>query len=358
VLASYGTLFFSIKEGFLSMKVSLVVPCYNEEENVGRLFEEIDNVLTQHQIDGEVVLVDDGSTDNTRALISQKAAEDPKYQAVIFRRNYGQTAAMVAGIDHAQGEVIIPLDADLQNDPADIPKLLEKLAEGYDVVSGWRKNRQDKAVSRKLPSMLANRLISKVGGVHIHDYGCTLKAYRKRVMDHVHLYGEMHRFIPIYAHWAGGKVTEIVVNHRPRVAGVSKYGIGRTFKVLLDLLTVKLLGSYATKPIYFFGGFGFLSFAGGTFVALTAVADKISSVYWNMEIFYNHRFSLLLVAVFMGLLGVQSIMLGLLAELQVRTYHETQDKPIYLVEEVVKDKNHGANAPLTKGSEACAELPA
>ncbi len=340
------------------MKVSLVVPCYNEEENVGRLFEEIDSVLNTHQIDGEVVLVDDGSSDKTRELISQKAQEDPRYKAVIFRRNYGQTAAMVAGIDHAQGEVIIPLDADLQNDPADIPQLLAKLEEGYDVVSGWRKNRQDKAVSRKLPSMLANRLISKVGGVHIHDYGCTLKAYRKRVMDHVHLYGEMHRFIPIYAHWAGGKVTEIVVNHRPRTAGVSKYGIGRTFKVLLDLLTVKLLGTYATKPIYFFGGFGFLSCAAGFLVALTAVADKVSSVYWGVEVFYNHRFSLMLLAVFMGLLGVQSIMLGLLAELQVRTYHETQDKPIYLVEEIISETKHGQPPEAMKGSEACAELPA
>lgn len=319
------------------MKVSLVVPCYNEEENLDRLFQEIDAVLDGHQIDGEVVLVDDGSTDRTRDLIAAKATADKRYKALIFRRNYGQTAAMVAGIDHATGEVIIPLDADLQNDPADIPMLLEKLNEGYDVVSGWRKNRQDKAISRKLPSVLANRLISKVGGVHIHDYGCTLKAYRKRVMDHVHLYGEMHRFIPIYAHWAGGKVTEVVVNHRPRIAGVSKYGIGRTFKVLLDLLTVKLLGTYATKPIYFFGGFGFASCAAGALTALIAVGDKISSLYWGAEIFFNHRFSLMLLAVFMGLLGVQSMMLGLLAELQVRTYHETQSKPIYLIEETVGD---------------------
>ena len=335
------------------MKVSLVVPCYNEEDNLDRLFQEIDAVLDQHQIDGEVVLVDDGSSDKTRDIISAKAAADNRYKALIFRRNYGQTAAMVAGIDHAIGEVIIPLDADLQNDPADIPMLLEKLDEGYDVVSGWRKNRQDKAISRKLPSMLANRLISKVGGVHIHDYGCTLKAYRKRVMDHVHLYGEMHRFIPIYAHWADGKVTEVVVNHRPRIAGESKYGIGRTFKVILDLLTVKLLGTYATKPIYFFGGFGFLLCAGGGLVASIAVIEKLVS---NT---FPHRFSMLLLAVFMGLLGMQSIMLGLLAELQVRTYHETQNKPIYLIEETISGAQ--AQAPLhqeAKGSEACAELPA
>lgn len=318
------------------MKISLVVPCYNEEENVERLFEEIDAVIESHDLDAEVILVDDGSTDRTRILISERANLDARYKAVLFRRNFGQTAAMVAGIDHATGEVIIPLDADLQNDPADIPRLLEKIEEGYDVVSGWRKDRQDKMISRRLPSVLANRLISKVGGVHIHDYGCSLKAYRKNVIEHVKLYGEMHRFIPVHAAWAGGKVTEIVVNHRARTAGVSKYGIGRTFKVLLDLLTVKLLGSYATKPIYFFGGVGFLTTAVGVLLAATAVIEKL--LFDSFE----HRFSLLLLSVFMILLGGQSIMLGLLAELQVRTYHESQNKPIYLVDEVIGDNNGSA----------------
>jgi glycosyltransferase involved in cell wall biosynthesis len=317
------------------MRISLVVPCYNEEENLPNLFAEIDEVVSENDLDAEIVLVDDGSSDATRTLIREKAEADARYKAVIFRRNFGQTAAMVAGIDHSTGDVIIPLDADLQNDPADVPRLLEKLNEGYDVVSGWRKNRKDKAISRKLPSRIANWLIGRVGGVRIHDYGCTLKAYRRRVIEHVKLYGEMHRFIPIHAAWAGGRVTEIVVNHRPRVAGVSKYGIGRTFKVLLDLLTVKLLGSYATKPIYFFGGFGFLTSAGGVLVAAVAVIEKLTVDK------FPHRFSLLLLAVFMVLLGVQSIMMGLLAELQVRTYHEAQNKPIYLVEEVVEASQKG-----------------
>jgi len=310
------------------MKVSLVVPCYNEAENIPRLIEEIDAVVERHQLDAEVILVDDGSRDDTRKLITEVAKRDPRYKAVVFRRNFGQTAAMVAGIDHSTGDVIIPLDADLQNDPADVPRLLEQIDAGFDVVSGWRKNRQDKLWSRRFPSVIANRLIAAVGGVHIHDYGCTLKAYRRRVIEHVHLYGEMHRFIPIHASWAGGKVTEIVVNHRPRTAGVSKYGIGRTFKVILDLLTVKLLGSYATKPIYFFGFYGFVLLALGVVMSSSAVATKL---FWS----WQHSFSLLILGAFVFLVGTQSVMLGLLAELQVRTYHETQRKPIYLVEETI-----------------------
>lgn len=311
------------------MKVSLVVPCLNEEENLPRLFAEIEAVMSAHALDAEVILVDDGSRDGTAALLLDKARSDPRYKAVVFRRNFGQTAAMVAGMDHATGEVIIPLDADLQNDPADIPRLLAEIDKGFDVVSGWRKNRQDKLFSRRFPSVIANRLISRVGGVHIHDYGCTLKAYRKSVIEHVHLYGEMHRFIPIYASWAGGRVTELVVNHRPRTAGVSKYGIGRTFKVILDLLTVKLLGSYATKPIYFFGFFGFVLFLMGAACGLGVVGIKVAGVAWQ------HTFSLGLLGAFLILVGAQSVMLGLLAELQVRTYHESQSKPIYLVKERV-----------------------
>jgi glycosyltransferase involved in cell wall biosynthesis len=311
------------------MKVSLVVPCLNEEENLPRLFSEIEAVIERDQLDAEVILVDDGSKDATARLISEKAAADPRFKAVVFRRNFGQTAAMVAGMDHATGEVIIPLDADLQNDPADVPRLLAEIENGFDVVSGWRKNRQDKLLSRRFPSVIANRLIARVGGVNIHDYGCTLKAYRKSVIEHVNLYGEMHRFIPIYASWAGGKVTEIVVNHRPRTAGVSKYGIGRTFKVLLDLLTVKLLGSYATKPIYFFGFIGFALLSLGLLCGLGVLGIKFGGVAWQ------HTFSLGLLGAFLMLVGMQSVMLGLLAELQVRTYHESQSKPIYLVKERV-----------------------
>jgi glycosyltransferase involved in cell wall biosynthesis len=314
------------------MKVSLVVPCFNEAENLPRLFAEVDAVIAG--MDAEVILVDDGSSDATPTLIAEQAKKDARYKAIIFRRNFGQTAAMVAGMDHSSGDVIIPLDADLQNDPADIPRLLAELDKGFDVVSGWRKNRQDKLFSRRFPSVIANRLIARIGGVHIHDYGCTLKAYRRSVMEHVHLYGEMHRFIPIYAAWAGGRVTEIVVNHRPRTAGVSKYGIGRTFKVLLDLLTVKLLGSFATKPIYFFGFFGFFLILLGVLCGLGVVGLKIASMI-EPGFYWQHTFSLGLLGAFFLLVGAQSVMMGLLAELQVRTYHEAQQKPIYLVKDVV-----------------------
>ena len=315
------------------MKVSLVVPCLNEEDNIPKLVEEIDQMGKVLGHDLEVIFVDDGSKDSTPALIKAQAERDRRYRAVIFRRNFGQTAAMVAGFYHATGDVIVPLDADLQNDPADIPRLVAELEKGFDVVSGWRKQRQDKLWSRRMPSVLANRLIASVGGVDIHDYGCTLKAYRRSVLDNVRLYGEMHRFIPIHAAWAGARVTELVVNHRPRLAGVSKYGMGRTFKVLLDLLTVKLLGSYATKPIYFFGFYGFLllglGMACGASVAAIKLYQAIFDGYWQ------HTFSLGLLGAFLMLLGVQSVMLGLLAELQVRTYHESQQKPIYLVRESV-----------------------
>lgn len=316
------------------MKVSLVVPCFDESENIPRLIEEIDQMARGLPHEVEILLVDDGSRDDTPALIKAQAQRDPRYRAIIFRRNFGQTAAMVAGFDHATGDVIVPLDADLQNDPADVPRLLAEVEKGFDVVSGWRKNRQDKLLSRRFPSVLANRLIAKVGGVNIHDYGCTLKAYRRSVLDNVRLYGEMHRFIPIHAAWAGAKVTELVVNHRARTAGVSKYGIGRTFKVLLDLLTVKLLGSYATKPIYFFGFYGFLLFALGGLAGLGVVGIKAWQVATDGP-GWQHTFSLGLLGAFLLLLGAQSVMLGLLAELQVRTYHESQQKPIYLVREAV-----------------------
>jgi glycosyltransferase involved in cell wall biosynthesis len=335
-----------------AMKVSLVVPCFNEAENVPRLVAEIDEVVAAHGLDAEVILVDDGSRDGTAELLVAQAEKDARYKAVIFRRNFGQTAAMVAGIDHASGEVIIPLDADLQNDPKDIPRLLAEIDKGFDVVSGWRKNRQDKLLSRRFPSVIANRLIARVGGVHIHDYGCTLKAYRRSVIEHVQLYGEMHRFIPIYASWAGGKVTEIVVNHRPRTAGQSKYGIGRTFKVILDLLTVKLLGSYATKPIYFFGFFGFALMASGVLIAAAVALLKLLQVLGEIG-YWQHTFSLGLLGAFLFLVGTQSVMMGLLAELQVRTYHESQHKPIYLVKQTVNvDKQRVPRAPQVERKSA------
>lgn len=315
------------------MKVSLVVPCFNEEGNVPRLIEEIDAMGRVLGHDLEVILVDDGSRDGTAALLKAQALRDPRYKAILFRRNFGQTPAMVAGFDHATGDVIIPLDADLQNDPADVPRLIAEIDKGYDVVSGWRKNRQDKLISRRFPSVIANRLIAKVGGVDIHDYGCTLKAYRRAVLENVQLYGEMHRFIVIHAAWAGARVGELVVNHRPRTVGVSNYGIGRTFKVLLDLLTVKLLGSYATKPIYFFGFYGFMLLALGALCGVGVVGIKVAQQFVDFS--WQHTFSLGLLGAFLMLVGTQSVMLGLLAELQVRTYHESQHKPIYIVKESV-----------------------
>jgi glycosyltransferase involved in cell wall biosynthesis len=307
--------------------VSLVIPCYNEEESVHELLSEAFGVLDNNGLDGEIVIVDDGSRDRTWELLAKYAENEPRLKLVRFRRNYGQTAAMVAGLDHATGEIIIPLDADLQNDPASIPDLLAKIDEGYDVVSGWRKNRQDTFVSRKLPSMIANAIISWVSGVKLHDYGCTLKAYRREVLDPVQLYGEMHRFIPIYASWSGAQVTEVVVNHRARKYGVSKYGIMRTFKVILDLLVVKFLGTYGTKPIYFFGGLAFFFFgASGVSAAYTLYEKYVHNVW-------AHRNPFLIIAVFMALIGVQSLFFGLLAEIAIRTYHESQSRPIYWVRE-------------------------
>lgn len=307
--------------------VSLIIPAYNEEESVAELLAEAFGVLDDNGLDGEIVIVDDGSRDRTWELLSEYGTTEPRLKLVRLRRNYGQTAAMVAGLDHATGEIIIPLDADLQNDPSSIPDLLAKIHEGYDVVSGWRKARQDKLVSRRLPSMIANAMISWVSGVKLHDYGCTLKAYRREVLDPVQLYGEMHRFIPIYASWSGARVTEVVVNHRARKYGMSKYGIMRTFKVILDLLVVKFLGTYGTKPIYFFGGLAFFFFGSSVVSAGYTLYEKFVHNVWA------HRNPFLIISVFLGLIGVQSLFFGLLAEIGIRTYHESQSRPIYWVRE-------------------------
>ena len=307
--------------------LSLLVPCFNEQESVDELIAEIFGVIDEHQLDCEVVVVDDGSTDQTWSKLAVHAERESRLKLVRLRRNFGQTAALVAGLDHARGRILVPLDADLQNDPHSIPALLDKIDEGYDVVSGWRKKRQDKALSRRLPSKMANMLISWVSGVHLHDYGCTLKAYRREVLDPVELYGEMHRFIPIYATWAGARVTEVPVNHRPRKYGRSKYGIMRTFKVLLDLLVVKFLGSYGTKPIYFFGGLGILLFGAAVLAASYTLYEKFAFGT------FAHRNPFLIIAVFLGLIGVQSVFLGLLAEIATRTYYESQARPIYMVRE-------------------------
>jgi glycosyltransferase involved in cell wall biosynthesis len=305
--------------------LSVVIPVFDEEPNVDQLCATVLSSLDDLGCSFEVVIVDDGSRDGTYAKLDAVASRDDRLKLVRLRRNFGQTAAMAAGFDHAQGEVIVPMDGDLQNDPADIGLLLGKIEEGYDVVSGWRKDRQDSFV-RRLPSRLANRLIGRVTGVRLHDYGCTLKAYRAEIVDETRLYGEMHRFLPALAYQAGARITEVPVRHHPRVAGRSKYGLGRTFKVLLDLLTVKFL-SVSTKPSYVFGGSGFvLCLVGSLFVAWTAFQRLVNDVY-------VYRQPSLLVGVFLFTIGFNLILLGLLAELIVRTYHESQSKPVYIVRE-------------------------
>jgi glycosyltransferase involved in cell wall biosynthesis len=310
-------------------ELSLFLPVLDEEENLRPMHAKIAAALDALGKTAEVIYVDDGSTDKSLDILKEIAATDDRVRVISLRRNYGQTAAMSAGIDAAKGEILIPMDADLQNDPADIKRLLDKLDEGYDVVSGWRKNRQDKLISRKIPSQIANRIISWIGGVHLHDYGCSLKAYRRDVIQDVRLYGEMHRFIPIYASWAGARVTEIPVDHHARTMGKSKYGISRTIKVVFDLMTIKFMASYQTKPIYVFGTFGMIAFF------LAAIAGVWSLV---LKIGYGTSFILTplpVITVVMLAISVQFFLMGLLAELLVRTYHESQDKAIYAVREKI-----------------------
>ncbi|MBE7515188.1 MAG: glycosyltransferase family 2 protein [Chloracidobacterium sp.] len=307
-------------------ELSLFLPVLDEEDNLRPMHSKIKVALDALGKSAEVIYVDDGSTDKSLAILKELAAEDSRVRVISLRRNYGQTAAMSAGIDAARGDILIPMDADLQNDPADIKRLLDKLDEGYDVVSGWRKNRQDKLVSRKLPSQIANRIISWIGGVHLHDYGCSLKAYRREVLQDVKLYGEMHRFIPIFASWAGARVTEIPVDHHARTMGKSKYGISRTVKVIFDLMTIKFMASYQTKPTYVFGTFGMLAFFLSMIAGIWAVVLKIEGTSFIQT-------PLPVVAVVMLAISVQFFLMGLLAELLVRTYHESQDKAIYAVRE-------------------------
>lgn len=314
------------------LKFSIVVPVYNEEDNIDKLYTSVITALPRQDWDYELILVDDGSIDSTLEKAKKIVSSDTGVKVISFRRNFGQTAAMSAGFDYATGEVIIPMDGDLQNDPADIPKLLNEIEEGYDVVSGWRKDRKDTFWSRKLPSMIANRLISTITDVYLHDYGCTLKAYRREVLQHLNLYGEMHRFIPALASLSGATVTEIPVNHHPRKYGTSKYGISRTFKVILDLITVKFLLSYSTKPMRLFGPMGFGAFLLSGLSGLAAVYMKFFDA---LSLNRNPLFLLSIILLFMG---VQLVSMGLLAEINVRTYHESQDKPIYVIKEIFGEK--------------------
>jgi glycosyltransferase involved in cell wall biosynthesis len=309
------------------LDLSIVVPIFNEEENVSALHREVVAALENREIEYELILVDDGSTDSSLRLLREIASRDRRVKLISFRRNFGQTAAMAAGFDAASGKVVIPMDGDLQNDPADIPKLLEKIDEGFDVVSGWRRDRKDAFINRTLPSILANSFISRMTGIRLHDYGCTLKAYRREVLDGINLYGEMHRFVPALVSQFGAKVTEIPVGHRPRLHGTSKYGISRTMRVILDLLTVKFLLNYSTRPIQLFGRLGI-------YTLFASLLTGGATVY--MKFFQNtsmNRNPLLLLTAFLIFMGVQFIVLGLLGEVNARTYYEAQGKPIYVVKE-------------------------
>jgi glycosyltransferase involved in cell wall biosynthesis len=319
--------------------LSLVIPVYNEEESLVPLHQAIHQALGENlEPTWEVVFVDDGSQDKSLQVLEQLAEEDLNHTRVVaLRRNFGQTAAIAAGIDHTTGEIIVLMDADLQNDPSDIPMMLEKIGHGYDVVSGWRKDRQDKFITRTLPSKTANWLISTVTGVDLHDYGCTLKAYRREVLTEFRLYGEMHRFIPAYAHSVGAKIVEVPVKHHPRKYGQTKYGLTRTFKVILDLLTVKFLISYANKPIYLFGGMGIFLIVVSL---ITLFALAVRRLWLKISALSSPFFPIS--AMFL-ILGFQSILMGLIAELLVRTYHESQRKPTYSVRRVINPSPMDSN---------------
>jgi len=311
------------------MKISIILPIYNEAQNISQLYTELKEVLGGLDKSYEIICVNDGSCDNSFNILKELAAQDTALKIINFRNNFGQTAALSAGIKMASGEIIIPMDADLQNDPHDIAKFVAKLNEGYSVVSGWRKDRKDKLISRRIPSKIANWLIGTITKVRIHDYGCTMKAYNKEVIQGVVLYGEMHRFIPAYASWQGGKVTEIVVNHRPRVHGQTNYGISRTFKVILDLLVVKFLSKYMNRPMHFFGGIGFISLFVGTLSGITSIFLKI----FHMKDFVATPlpvFSALFIIV-----GVQLVVMGIIAEMIMRVYYESQDKKPYIIKDEI-----------------------
>ena len=311
------------------LDLSVVVPLYNEEESLPYLVEQLTDALRPSGERFELVLVNDGSSDRTAEVLEQLSHEVPELVAVLLRKNYGQTAAMAAGFDVAQGDVIVSLDGDLQNDPADIPMLLAKLREGYDLVSGWRHQRQDAALQRKLPSRIANRLIGRVTGVKLHDYGCSLKAYRREVLSDMRLYGELHRFLPALAFIEGARITEVKVNHRARQYGSSKYGIDRTFRVLMDLLTVWFMKRFLTRPMYVFGFGGLIAMLGSLLASTYLLAVKL------MGGDIGNR-PLLTLAVVLGLAGIQLFCFGLLGELLIRTYHESQGRPIYRIRETLR----------------------
>ncbi len=313
--------------------ISIIIPVYNESENIILLYESIKKTIEKINLNSEIIFINDGSKDNTEDILSQLAKKDNRISVINFKRNFGQTAALMAGIDAAKGEILIPMDGDLQNDPSDISNLLAKLNEGYDVVSGWRKDRHDSLI-RVFPSKVANFLISRISGVHLHDYGCSLKAYRKDVIKDIRLYGEMHRFIPIYASWQGGKIAEIPVIHHARTYGVSKYGMNRIAKVMLDLIVVKFMANYSNKPIYIFGGVGLVS----TFFSFLSLILALCLKIFNGTSLIQTPLPLL--SVLFLVIGIMTILMGLLAEIIMRTYYESQGKSIYLVKNKLNLDDH------------------
>ncbi len=309
--------------------LSIVIPVYNERESIPKLYEELDKTLSEMPLKYEVLLIDDGSTDGTFDELKKIHEKNNLFKVIRFRRNFGQTAALSAGFDFAKGDIIVTLDADLQNDPRDIPLLLEKINEGYDIVSGWRVNRKDKALTRKFPSMVANKIISKLTGVHLHDYGCTLKAYRKEVVKNIELYGEMHRYIPAIASWMGVSVAEVPVRHHSRKYGKSKYGISRTIKVILDIMTVKFFLSYSQKPIQIFGLLGLFS---------STIGFILTAYLIIMRVFFKVPLSdrpLFILSIFMIFIGIQLITMGLLAEILMRIHHEVGKEATYTIRETL-----------------------
>ena len=325
------------------MLLSVVIPLLNEEENIPLLYKELKGVLVALDDEHEILFIDDGSTDRSLELLGNLQTNDSHVVVINFRKNFGQTAAMAAGFDYAQGDVIITMDADLQNDPKDIPRLLEQIKAGNDVVTGWRFDRKDAFINRRLPSIIANKIISKVTGVNLHDYGCTLKAFRKEVIKSVKLYGEMHRFIPAIASGMGIDFTEVKVNHRARRFGSSKYGISRTIRVILDLITVKFLLSYSTRPIQVFGLMGVISGGIGLLIALIMTFQR-----QFMGIPLSDR-PMLFLAVLLIFVGIQFVSLGLIAELQARTYHESQNKPVYHIKKVYRTESETIKGSETDG---------
>lgn len=327
--------------------ISVVVPIFNEEESVELLISRLHEALTATGRSYEIVLIDDGSKDQSWAKMKVLSTRYPGLHLIQFRRNFGQTAAMSAGFNESHGKIIITMDADLQNDPKDIPLLLAEADKGFDVVSGWRRDRKDTYVNRRLPSMIANYLISHITGVHLHDYGCTLKAYRREIVQNIQLYGELHRFIPALASWVGGQISEVVVTHHARQFGTTKYGIGRTFRVILDLVTVKFLMRYSTRPIHIFGKWGMIFGAFGLMMLFFVAGANLSNLFFGTEFCAELiKRPIWVITPFMSIFfGLQFISIGLLAELQIRTYHEAQQKPIYVIRESIEPKTIPGGTP-------------